>query len=155
MSRRTGINQRVYTLPNDTLLCAHSVYLSSFDLWEEINSSSFFTTAVQHRALREGALLAAQLGQTISVDTYKLQAGNLLCFLQVGRDFVLCLAMRSLICHSRRIGIQLEVTSPPTLGVVGQERIQTLSSHQSTHGTSTQDAMRLPSSRARTRHYPT
>ncbi|KAI0248612.1 glucoamylase [Lactifluus subvellereus] len=55
---------------------------STFDLWEELHSSSFFTTAVQHRVLREGAVLAAQLGQTTSVDTYKTQATNLLCFLQ-------------------------------------------------------------------------
>ncbi|THH26533.1 hypothetical protein EUX98_g7660 [Antrodiella citrinella] len=39
---------------------------ATFDLWEEIQSSSFFTTAVQHRALREGATLAAALGQTAS-----------------------------------------------------------------------------------------
>ncbi|KAN0127410.1 glucoamylase [Lactarius tabidus] len=56
--------------------------LSTFDLWEEINSSSFFTTAVQHRALREGSALAASIGQTTSVGTYNTQADNILCFLQ-------------------------------------------------------------------------
>ncbi|KAJ7643801.1 glucoamylase [Roridomyces roridus] len=55
---------------------------STFDLWEEINSSSFFTTAVQHRALREGAILATTLGQTSVVSNYQTQAANLLCFLQ-------------------------------------------------------------------------
>lgn len=55
----------------------------SFDLWEEVNSSSFFTTAVQHRALREGAALATKIGQTSVVSGYTTQAGNLLCFLQV------------------------------------------------------------------------
>jgi len=55
---------------------------STFDLWEEINSSSFFTTAVQHRALREGSALAASIGQTASVGTYDTQAANILCFLQ-------------------------------------------------------------------------
>ncbi|KAH9974392.1 glucoamylase [Lactifluus volemus] len=55
---------------------------TTFDLWEEVRSSSFFTSAVQHRALREGAALAAQLGQTTSADTYTTQATNVLCFLQ-------------------------------------------------------------------------
>lgn len=53
---------------------------TTFDLWEEIDSSSFFTTAVQHRALREGSTLATALGQTSS--QYDKQADNLLCFLQ-------------------------------------------------------------------------
>ena len=56
---------------------------SSFDLWEEINSSSFFTTAVQHRALREGVALAQKLGQTDVISEYNDQAANLLCFQQV------------------------------------------------------------------------
>ncbi|KAA1469668.1 glucoamylase [Dentipellis sp. KUC8613] len=55
---------------------------STFDLWEEVNSSSFFTTAVQHRSLREGAALATRLNQTSVVSTYTTQAANLLCFLQ-------------------------------------------------------------------------
>jgi len=53
---------------------------TTFDLWEEVDSSSFFTTAVQHRALREGARLASRLGQDSCFFT--VQAGNLLCFLQ-------------------------------------------------------------------------
>ncbi|KAI0035180.1 glycoside hydrolase family 15 protein [Vararia minispora EC-137] len=53
---------------------------STFDLWEEVQSSSFFTTAVQHRALRQGAALAARIGQSGS--TYNAQAAGLLCFLQ-------------------------------------------------------------------------
>jgi glucoamylase len=56
--------------------------LISFDLWEEVSSSSFFTTAVQHRSLREGAALATALGQTSVVSNYNTQAGNILCFLQ-------------------------------------------------------------------------
>ncbi|EIW63814.1 glucoamylase [Trametes versicolor FP-101664 SS1] len=55
---------------------------STFDLWEEVNSSSFFTTAVQHRALREGATFATRIGQTSVVAGYTTQADNLLCFLQ-------------------------------------------------------------------------
>lgn len=56
---------------------------TTFDLWEEVSSSSFFTTAVQHRSLREGATLAAAIGQTGSVNGYNTHAANLLCFLQV------------------------------------------------------------------------
>jgi len=55
---------------------------TTFDLWEEISSCSFFTTAVQHRSLREGAALAAQIGDIASVKLYRTQADNLLCFLQ-------------------------------------------------------------------------
>ncbi|KAF8999290.1 glycoside hydrolase family 15 protein [Cyathus striatus] len=55
---------------------------TGFDLWEEVSSSSFFTTAVQHRALREGAALATKIGQTSVASTYTAQAANVLCFLQ-------------------------------------------------------------------------
>ncbi|KAF8195461.1 glucoamylase [Pholiota molesta] len=55
---------------------------TTFDLWEEVSSSSFFTTAVQHRSLREGAAFATQLGQTSVVSGYTTQAANVLCFLQ-------------------------------------------------------------------------
>jgi Glycosyl hydrolases family 15 len=66
------------------------MFISSYDLWDDlrggVRSSSFFTTAVQHRALREGAALAARLGQNPSAVTYSIQATNVLCFLQVRRD---------------------------------------------------------------------
>ncbi|KAJ3506296.1 hypothetical protein NLJ89_g6948 [Agrocybe chaxingu] len=55
---------------------------STYDLWEEVSSSSFFTTAAQHRALREGAALASKIGQTSVVSEYLEQANNTLCFLQ-------------------------------------------------------------------------
>ncbi|KAK1229133.1 glycoside hydrolase 15 protein [Marasmius sp. AFHP31] len=55
---------------------------TTFDLWEEVSSSSFFTTAVQHRALRQGAALATKLGKTSVVQGYNTQAANTLCFLQ-------------------------------------------------------------------------
>ncbi|KAF8158198.1 glucoamylase [Crassisporium funariophilum] len=55
---------------------------TGFDLWEEVSSSSFFTTAVQHRSLREGAALATKIGQTSVVSGYTLQANNALCFMQ-------------------------------------------------------------------------
>ncbi|KAH7107607.1 glucoamylase [Auriculariales sp. MPI-PUGE-AT-0066] len=55
---------------------------TGFDLWEEISSSSFFTTAVQHRSLREGIALAGKLGNSTDVSTWTTQASNVLCFLQ-------------------------------------------------------------------------
>lgn len=59
---------------------------STFDLWEEVESSSFFTTAVQHRALREGATFATLIGQKDVVSNYTSQAANVLCFLQVCQE---------------------------------------------------------------------
>lgn len=53
---------------------------TTFDLWEEIDSSSFFTTAVQHRSLVEGALFAKKLGH--SCPNCESQAPQVLCFLQ-------------------------------------------------------------------------
>jgi glucoamylase len=49
-------------------------------LWEEVNGSSFFTVAAQHRALVEGNALATQLGTTCSICAS--QAPQVLCFLQ-------------------------------------------------------------------------
>lgn len=53
---------------------------TGFDLWEEVRGSSFFTTAVQHRALVEGSALAKQLG--FPTADYDSQAPNILCLLQ-------------------------------------------------------------------------
>ena len=66
---------------------------STFDLWEEVHSSSFFTTAVQHRALRTGAAFASKLGQNSVASAYSAQADNALCFLQVkfGLIFIIML----------------------------------------------------------------
>lgn len=58
---------------------------TTFDLWEEVSSSSFFTTAVQHRAMREGAKFAKLVGHADVASTYTAQAKPLLCFLQVRR----------------------------------------------------------------------
>ncbi|KAL3421898.1 glycosyl hydrolase family 15 [Phlyctema vagabunda] len=53
---------------------------TGFDLWEEVNGSSFFTIAASHRALVEGNSLATQLGRSC---TYCVsQAPQILCFLQ-------------------------------------------------------------------------
>ena len=67
----------------DPSFALHLLTHPSFDLWEEIGSSSFFTTAVQHRALRAGVALAKKLGHTTVASGYNDQADNLLCFQQV------------------------------------------------------------------------
>lgn len=53
---------------------------SSFDLWEEVNSGSFFTTAVQYRSLVEGSAFATQIGQSCS--NCDSQVPLVLCALQ-------------------------------------------------------------------------
>ncbi|KAF9562600.1 glucoamylase G2 [Agrocybe pediades] len=55
---------------------------TGFDLWEEVSSSSFFTTSVQYRALVEGATLAAALGRADDAKVYRTEAAKVLCFLQ-------------------------------------------------------------------------
>jgi glucoamylase len=55
---------------------------TTFDLWEEVSSASFYTTAVQHRALREGVALANVLGHKSIAKGYTTEAQKLLCFLQ-------------------------------------------------------------------------
>ncbi|KAH8200048.1 hypothetical protein TruAng_005770 [Truncatella angustata] len=52
---------------------------TTFDLWEEVQGASFFTTQNQYRSLIEGAALAAKLGVTC---TGCDQAPQILCFLQ-------------------------------------------------------------------------
>ncbi|KAL3420003.1 Glucoamylase P [Phlyctema vagabunda] len=52
---------------------------TGFDLWEEINGSSFFTLQQQHKSLVEGSLLAQAIGVTC---TGCDQAPQVLCFLQ-------------------------------------------------------------------------
>lgn len=53
---------------------------TGFDLWEEVEGSSFFTTAVQHRALVEGAEYSRQIGKECK--SCISQAPEILCFLQ-------------------------------------------------------------------------
>ncbi|KAF8162773.1 glycoside hydrolase family 15 protein [Crassisporium funariophilum] len=61
---------------------AASWNLTGFDLWEEVLSSSFFTTAVQHRALRQGAALATRIGEQSVSSEYSIEAAKALCFMQ-------------------------------------------------------------------------
>lgn len=51
-----------------------------FDLWEEVNGNSFFTTAAQHRALVEGIAFAARIGKTCS--NCATVAPQILCYQQ-------------------------------------------------------------------------
>ena len=65
---------------NDLAYVAQYWNNSGFDLWEEVNGSSFFTTAVQHRALVEGSAFAASLNE--SCPGCDSQAPQILCFQQ-------------------------------------------------------------------------
>ena len=65
---------------NDLAYTAQYWNQTGFDLWEEINGSSFFTIAASHRALIEGNTLATKIGQSCSGCTS--QAPQALCFLQ-------------------------------------------------------------------------
>jgi glucoamylase len=53
---------------------------TGFDLWEEVNGSSFFTIASSYRALVEGSSFAQAIDQSASV--YTDIAPQILCFLQ-------------------------------------------------------------------------
>ncbi|KAL8674931.1 MAG: hypothetical protein Q9168_000634 [Polycauliona sp. 1 TL-2023] len=53
---------------------------TGFDLWEEVDGSSFFTLAVQHRALVEGQAFAEEIGTSCAACS--TQAPEVLCFLQ-------------------------------------------------------------------------
>ena len=75
-----------------------------FDLWEEVSSSSFFTAAVQHRSLREGATLATAIGQTSVVSGYQTQAANILCFVQV----IIFLNFTYTVPHANALSVLLE-----------------------------------------------
>jgi glucoamylase len=65
---------------NDLNYVAQYWNQTGFDLWEEIEGSSFFTVAAQHRALVEGSAFAKSLGQSCKI--CDSQAPQVLCFLQ-------------------------------------------------------------------------
>ncbi|KAJ9492467.1 hypothetical protein VN97_g756 [Penicillium thymicola] len=65
---------------NDLSYVAQYWNQTGFDLWEEVQGSSFFTIAAQHRALVEGSTFAKALGKTC--DGCDSQAPQVLCFLQ-------------------------------------------------------------------------
>lgn len=65
---------------NDLAYVAQYWNQTGFDLWEEVEGSSFFTTAAQHRALVEGSTFAKAIG--FSCADCDSQAPQVLCFLQ-------------------------------------------------------------------------
>ncbi|KAG5638680.1 hypothetical protein H0H81_011060 [Sphagnurus paluster] len=82
-SNMTYVTQNLWpVIKLDVDYVANNWNSSGFDLWEEISSSSYWTSAVQHRALREGVILAQNIGQTNVVDDWTTQADNVLCFMQ-------------------------------------------------------------------------
>ena len=65
---------------NDLAYVAQYWNQTGFDLWEEVQGSSFFTVAAQHRSLIEGSNLAKALGTSCSA--CDAVAPQILCFLQ-------------------------------------------------------------------------
>lgn len=65
---------------NDLAYVAQYWNQTGFDLWEEVNGSSFWTIAAQHRALVEGSAVAKLLGSTCSA--CDAIAPQILCFQQ-------------------------------------------------------------------------
>ncbi|KAI1780488.1 carbohydrate-binding module family 20 protein [Hypoxylon cercidicola] len=65
---------------NDLAYVAQYWNQTGFDLWEEVQGSSFFTVAAQHRSLVEGSALATTLGT--SCTACDAVAPQVLCFLQ-------------------------------------------------------------------------
>ncbi|KAK8025728.1 glucoamylase [Apiospora arundinis] len=67
-------------IQNDLSYTAQYWNQTGFDLWEEVNGSSFFTIAASHRALVEGSNLAKTLGTSCS--SCDNIAPQVLCFQQ-------------------------------------------------------------------------
>ncbi|KAK3297726.1 Six-hairpin glycosidase-like protein [Chaetomium fimeti] len=67
-------------IKNDLAYTAQYWNETGFDLWEEVPGSSFFTIGASHRALVEGAALAAQLGTECGACL--TTAPHVLCFQQ-------------------------------------------------------------------------
>lgn len=65
---------------NDLSYVAQYWNQTGYDLWEEVQGSSFFTIASQHKALVEGNAFATSLGKSCAGCV--LQAPQVLCFLQ-------------------------------------------------------------------------
>ncbi|RJE18470.1 glucan 1,4-alpha-glucosidase [Aspergillus sclerotialis] len=67
-------------IQNDLAYVAQYWNSTTFDLWEEVEGSSFFTTVAQYRSLIEGSALADKLGH--SCPACDSQAPQILCMLQ-------------------------------------------------------------------------
>lgn len=140
---RPGTSQGIYS-SRSYFFKVFTLY-DRFDLWEEVSSSSYFTSASQHRALREGAVLATRIDQTSVVPSYTKEANNVLCFLQVNiiLSLVLFLILTNYILS--HIGIHLKDSWLPIPVVDVQERTQTPLWLQCTTLTLRLDAIRSPS----------
>ncbi|KAK4184856.1 family 15 putative glycoside hydrolase [Podospora australis] len=76
--KTAALNNVWPVIKNDLTYTAQYWNQTGFDLWEEVPGSSFFTIVSSHRALIEGAQLAATLGQPTRV--YTTVAPHVLCF---------------------------------------------------------------------------
>ncbi|KAJ5679064.1 glycosyl hydrolase family 15 [Penicillium macrosclerotiorum] len=85
---------------NDLNYVAQYWNQTGYDLWEEVQGSSFFTIAAQHRALVEGSAFANSLGE--SCTGCDSQASEVLCFLQ---DFWNGTAVVSNLANNGRSGL--------------------------------------------------
>ncbi|KAF2838705.1 glycoside hydrolase family 15 protein [Patellaria atrata CBS 101060] len=65
------------TIKADLEYTSHNWRYPGFDLWEELPGLHFFTAMVQHRALTEGAALAAAFGDPGAAAWYTLQAHSI------------------------------------------------------------------------------
>ena len=83
---RKGIDVVWPVVMNDLNYVGQYWNQTSFDLWEEVHSSSFFTLQMQHRAMVEGVRIAARFathgGREISCRSCESQAPEISCFLQ-------------------------------------------------------------------------
>ncbi|KAK0212473.1 glycoside hydrolase family 15 protein [Desarmillaria ectypa] len=55
---------------------------TTYDIWGEVLSSSYWTSTVQHRALRQGVVLGVTVGDMSVSELYTNHAESLLCFMQ-------------------------------------------------------------------------
>ena len=79
--KRANISTAIWPIiSNDLSYVGQYWNQTGFDLWEETSGSSFFTIAVQHRALVEGNALAKQINKTCPGCVS--EAPQILCFLQ-------------------------------------------------------------------------
>ncbi len=119
-----------------------------------MNSKSFYTTTVQHRALREGAVLAKKLGESEAATKYVEQADNLLCFLQVCFVCMPRVHLSFINNTCSLTGIPRKVISRRTLVVEDQALTPIPLWLQFTLLMQLLDVMPLPSNLALTKHFP-
>ncbi|KZT62841.1 carbohydrate-binding module family 20 protein [Calocera cornea HHB12733] len=78
---------------------------TGFDLWEELDGSSFFTILSQFRALHQAAPFASQYEDSGTASAWAEQAGNILCFLQSFWDSSASYALANINLASTRSGL--------------------------------------------------